>query len=156
MLEERDASSGDVEVQTVWSPVYVDAMVLRDEDTDADGDTQDAGGGERLYVLHDANFNVTALTDVAGIVQERFLYDPYGERTVLNADWTVDTDGLSDFAFVHGHQGGRHDLAAGLVDFRNRQLHTSPGRWERQHPNPPPIDAPTVSYCLVHPVLLCR
>ena len=134
VLEERDAVSGDVEVQYVWSPVYVDAMVLRDRDTDADGDTQDAGGSERLYVLHDANFNVTALTDVAGIVQERFLYDPYGERTVLNADWTVDTDGLSDFTFVHGHQGGRHDLATGLVDFRNRHLDTSLGRWERQDP----------------------
>ena len=134
VLEERDASTGDVEVQYVWSPVYVDAIVLRDEDTDGDGDTQDAGGSERLYVLHDANFSVTALTDVAGIVQERFLYDPYGERTVLNADWTVDTDGLSDFTFVHGHQGGRHYLATGLVDFRNRHLDTSLGRWERQDP----------------------
>ncbi len=134
VLEERDAASGDVEVQYVWSPVYVDAMVLRDADTDGDGDTQDSGGSERLYVLHDANFNVTALTDVAGIVQERFVYDPYGERTVLNADWTVDTDGLSDFAFVHGHQGGRHYLATGLVDFRNRHLDTSLGRWERQDP----------------------
>src|SRR5690606_33652715 len=40
----------------------------------------------------------------------------------------------SDFAFVHGHQGGKHDLAVGLVDFRNRHLDTSLGRWTRQDP----------------------
>ncbi len=32
---------------------------LRDRDTDGDGDVRDAGGSERVYVLHDANFNVT-------------------------------------------------------------------------------------------------
>ncbi len=96
----------------------------------------DADGGV-VYVLHDANFNVTSLIGDSGTdweVIERFVYDPYGERTVLNADWTVDTDGLSDVAFVHGHQGGRHDLAVGLVDFRNRFLDTSLGRWTRQDP----------------------
>ncbi len=96
----------------------------------------DADGGV-VYVLHDANFNVTSLIGDNGTdweVIERFVYDPYGERTVLNADWTVDTDGLSDVVFVHGHQGGRHDLAVGLMDFRNRFLDTSLGRWTRQDP----------------------
>ena len=96
-----------------------------------------AGLEERLYVSHDANFNVTSIIGLDGStweVIERYVYDPYGERTVLNADWTVDTDGLSDFTFVHGHQGGRHYLATGLVDFRNRHLDTSLGRWERQDP----------------------
>ena len=132
VLEERSAATGDVEAQYVWSPVYVDAMLLRDRDTNGDGTLE-----ERVYVTQDANFNVTSLFGDNGTdweVVERYLYDPYGERTIFNADWTVDTDGLSDFAFVHGHQGGRHDLATGLVDFRNRHLDTSLGRWERQDP----------------------
>jgi RHS repeat-associated protein len=96
-----------------------------------------ATGVERVYVVQDANFNVTSIIGKNGTeweVIERYIFDPYGERTVLNADWRVDTDGLSDFNFVHGHQGGRHDLAVGLVDFRNRFLDTSLGRWTRQDP----------------------
>jgi hypothetical protein len=38
-------------VQYVWSPVYVDALILRDRDTDADGTID-----ERLYVAQDANY----------------------------------------------------------------------------------------------------
>lgn len=93
--------------------------------------------GERVYAVHDGNFNITSIIGKDGTdweVVERYLFDPYGTRTVLNADWTVNTDGLSDFAFVHGHQGGRHDLAVGLVHFRFRDLDTSLGRWTRQDP----------------------
>ena len=133
VVEERDTSSGAVEGQYVWSSVYVDAMVLRERDADPNT----SGLEERLYVTHDANFNITSTIGLDGStweVIERYVFDPYGERTVLNADWTVDTDGLSDVVFVHGHQGGRHDLAVGLVDFRNRFLDTSLGRWTRQDP----------------------
>jgi hypothetical protein len=71
-------------VQYVWSPVYVDAMVLRDRDSDGDG-TLD----ERLGVVQDANYNVTALFDNSGNVVERYLYDPFGQATVLDVEWNV-------------------------------------------------------------------
>ncbi len=45
--------------QYVWSPRYIDAPVLRDENTDADGLCDDG----RIYYLGDANFNVTTLVD---------------------------------------------------------------------------------------------
>ncbi len=116
VIEERDgpASTDAVVQQHVWSPVYVDAMVLRDRDTDGDGDPRDAGGGERLYVTHDANFNVTGVIGEDGSggweVNERYVYDPYGSRAVLDADWSSDADELSDVTFHHG----RND-AAGAV-----------------------------------------
>ncbi len=43
--------------QYVWSQRYIDAPVLRDENTDADGLCDD----DRVYYLGDANFNVTTL-----------------------------------------------------------------------------------------------
>ncbi len=139
VLEERDASTGAVEGQHVWSPAYVDAMILRDRDTNGDGTLE-----ERVYVTHDANFNVTAILKADGTgsggggggwdVVERYLFDPYGERTVLNADWTVDASDLGDFAFVHGHQGGRHDVATGLVHFRHRDYDIRLAHWTRQDP----------------------
>jgi len=52
--------------QNVWSPRYIDALILRDRDSDgssATGDLGQTGSGldERLYCLQDANFNAAAL-----------------------------------------------------------------------------------------------
>ena len=68
VLEEQ--VSGAAKINYVWSPIYVDALVLRDRDT---------GGGtlsERLWVQQDANWNVTALVNSSGTVVERYVYDP--------------------------------------------------------------------------------
>ena len=48
VLEERVGTA--VQVSYAWSPVYVDALIARDRDTNADG-TLD----ERLYAVQDAN-----------------------------------------------------------------------------------------------------
>jgi hypothetical protein len=89
VIEERDgpASTDAVVQQHVWSPVHVDAMVLRDRDSDP----TTAGLEERLYAIHDANFSVTAVVGEDGSggweVKERYVYDPYGSRAVLDAGW---------------------------------------------------------------------
>ena len=133
VLQESDAQG--VETRYVWSEAYIDALVLRDRDLDGDGVVEAASAGdERLYALQDVNHNVTALATPAGVVLERYLYDPYGERSVLDANWAADADGQSDAGFRLGYQGGLHDLAAGLVSFRFRWLDTSLGRWEKQDP----------------------
>lgn len=74
VVEERlgtTPATADAQRQFVWGLRYLDDLVLRDRDTDADG-TLD----ERLYPLQDANWNVTALADTAGAVQERYRYTP--------------------------------------------------------------------------------
>jgi len=48
--------------------VYVDALVERDRDPNLSGTLS-----ERLYVQQDANWNVTALVDSTGVVQERYI-----------------------------------------------------------------------------------
>ncbi|MEM8493868.1 MAG: RHS repeat-associated core domain-containing protein [Planctomycetota bacterium] len=88
----------------------------------------------RLYAQHDANFNVTAIADAAGSVVERYLYDAYGLRTVLDADWTADLDGATDYAWYHSHQGGRLDPLTGLHHFRHRDYDATLMRWTRQDP----------------------
>lgn len=106
VLEER--VSGTTERRYVWSPVYVDALVLRDRDTNADGSLD-----ERLYVIQDANFNVVALVDTSGNVVERYTYTPFGVQTVYDANWTV-RGGGSAYSFTHGFQGLRYDATSGL------------------------------------------
>jgi RHS repeat-associated protein len=107
----------------VWSPVYIDAMVLRDRDTDANG-TLD----ERLWVQQDANFNVTALVDGTGAVVERYGYDPFGVRTVYDSGYSVRSGG-SSYDFLHGFQGMAFDAIAGLNPQRFRWYSPTLGRW---------------------------
>jgi RHS repeat-associated protein len=114
-------------VQYVWSPVYVDALVLRDRDSNGDG-TLD----ERLYVAQDGNYDVTALFDNAGNVVERYIYDPFGQATILDASWNVLA--ASAFAWVYLHQGGRFDTTSGLYYFRNRDYSPTLGRWTSLDP----------------------
>jgi RHS repeat-associated protein len=126
VLEERDGS-GAVQAQYVWSPVYVDALALRDRDSDGNG-TLD----ERLYAQQDANFNVTALVNTAGQVVERYAYDPYGQVIVLAPGWTAVAG--SAFSWQYLHQGGRYDDEAGLYSFRRREYSPTLGRWVSQDP----------------------
>ncbi len=122
--------SGAMTQQYVWSPVYVDALVERD-----------SASGQRLYVQQDANWNVTALVDTTGMVQERFIYDPYGKPTdatgqnigVLNPNWTTRTGGDA-YSWVYLHQGGRYEGLTGLYNFRNRDYSPTLGRWMQLDP----------------------
>jgi len=126
VLEER--VGGQTTVQYVWSPVYVDAMVLRDRDSDGDG-TLD----ERLWVVQDANYNVTAIFDNSGNVVERYIYDPFGQATVLDANWNVRSAG-SAYDWLYLHQGGRYDVTSGLYHFRFRDYSPTLGRWTSLDP----------------------
>ncbi len=125
VLEEQ--VGGQTQTRYVWSPVYVDALVLRDRDTTGDG-TLD----ERLYVQQDANWNVTALVNTSGDVVERYVYSPYGVATVLAADWS--SRDSSSYDWVYLHQGGRFDPTSGLYSFRNRDFSPTLGRWVRTDP----------------------
>ena len=120
VLEERVNGSG--KYRYVWSPVYVDAMILRDR----------LDATERIWVQQDANFNVTAITDNSGVVLERYVYDSYGKATVLNASWTAMSG--SGYAWQYLHQGGRLDATSGLYYFRNRDYSPTLGRWATMDP----------------------
>jgi RHS repeat-associated protein len=97
-----------------------------------------------IYYATDANFNVTALIDAAtGQVIERYSYESYGKRTVLNGaagadsdvdgqtvlEWSPDPDNASDVGNLLGFTGARLDMPTGLVLMRNRYTHPSLGRF---------------------------
>ncbi len=105
VLEER--VGGVVQARNVWSPVYVDALVLRDQSSQHNGVLD-----QRLYVVQDANWDVMALLDTGGNVLERYDYDPYGAVTVLNPDFSV--RGTSAYAMPYLWQGMLYDAAVGL------------------------------------------
>ena len=112
--------------RNVWSPVYVDGLVLRDRDTDANG-TFD----ERLYSLQDANWNTTGLVNAGGTVQERSTYTPFGQVTFRDGSGSTLSASAKDWVFLH--QGGER-IAAGDYEFRNRLYSPSLGRWLSNDP----------------------
>ena len=112
--------------RNVWSPVYIDSLVLRDQDTDANG-TLD----ERLYALQDANWNTTALVNTSGTVQERYTYTPFGQVTFRDGSGSTLSSSAKDWIFLH--QGGER-IAAGDYEFRNRVYSPSLGRWLSNDP----------------------
>jgi RHS repeat-associated protein len=120
----EETVSGTTRGQYVWSPTYVNAMVLRDRDSDSNGSLE-----ERIYPSHDANYNVTSLVSTGGSTLERFVYDPYGSRTVLAANWAGTSD---SYEFSHGFQGGKEDAVTGLINFQRRDFSVQLSRWVQQ------------------------
>jgi len=109
----------------VWSPVYVNALVLRDQSNEGYLD-------QRLYVLQDANWNVTTMTDVSGTVVERYAYSPFGATSVYAADWT--SRGSSLYNSMYLFQGGRYDAVTKLTHFGIRDFDSVTERWMEQDP----------------------
>jgi RHS repeat-associated protein len=115
-IEQRVGTATTMDQQNVWGIRYVNELVCRDDATP-----------ERLYVCQDAIFNVTALVNSSsGTVAERFVYDPYGNVSVLSASWAATTDAYN---WVYLFQGGLFDVATGLYLFGIRNASPGIGAW---------------------------
>jgi RHS repeat-associated protein len=138
VLEERVRTGGVIPATAatryVWSPVYVDAMVLRDRNADGNSATGPGGLEERVYVLQDGNWNTTALIagsvsgKVAGDVMQRYVYTPYGEASLLTPGWAEQIP-PPEVPWQHQFQGLKITEMTGLAYVRNRDFSASLGRF---------------------------
>jgi RHS repeat-associated protein len=127
VVEERVDSETDPDRQFVWGQRYIDDLVLRDRDTDSDGDLD-----ERLFGMQDANWNVTGIVDSAGDVQERYSYSAYGQSTALTAGFGE--RGPSSFQWETRFTSGRLDLNTHVMILRLRYAHVGIGLWLSRDP----------------------
>ena len=127
VLEERVGASTDADRQSVWGPRYIDDLVLRDRDTSGDGLLD-----ERLYAVQDPNWNVVGIVDPMGIVQERYMYDAYGDCGPLSP--TFGSRASSSVSWDHLFAGYRFDRSTNLYAVRNRFLNTRVGVWLSRDP----------------------
>jgi len=93
-------------------PGYIDALVTRDRETDA-------------------NIHVTAITNTSGTVQERMTRHPFG--AVAFRDSAGSTISVSSKAWDILHQGGQQD-SIGNYGFHHRILSPTLGRWLTNDP----------------------
>jgi RHS repeat-associated protein len=121
VLESRKEVSGTEDAdplsQYVWHPYYIDALILRDYDSDTDG------ASIRYYYTQDTIFNVVSILNASGTMLERYGYTPYGQAEVLDANFSADSDGLSDMANDVTFTGQRFDPESGLMLYRHRYYH---------------------------------
>ena len=134
VIEEQEASSSEVICGTryVWSPVYVNAMVLRDTATSGDSLTYDSSGSQRIYSLYDADYNVVALVNTSGSVVERDVYTPFGVQTIYSSTYTL--LGSSAYTWAYGFQGMRFDTLTMLNEADERWYSAALGRWTAKDP----------------------
>ena len=113
-----------VERQFTWGLRYIDDLVLRDRSVSGTLD-------ERLYSMQDANWNVTAICDPTGTVQERYAYTAYGVVQFLNASFAPSSGNVSAYEWETLYCGYRYDAGTGLYLARNRRLNPLLGCWLR-------------------------
>ena len=147
VLEERirDAEGSIpavADTRYVWSPVYIDAMVARDRNADANTATGANGLEERVYALQDANWNTTGIVAASGVpgvtagtVINRFVYTPYGESQTLTASWAAPVAGSTPATpWSHLFQGLKLTDVTGLAYVRHRDYSPTLGRFIERDP----------------------
>jgi len=130
-LRERNVNDA-LAARFTYSPGYIDAVAVQERDLNTDGDFGDTN--EVVDYHSNTLFSVYALSDSSGSVQERYRYDAYGGCTVLDADGTVDSDGISDVLNPYGYTGRRLDLESGLMQYRHRYYSPLLGRFPTRDP----------------------
>jgi RHS repeat-associated protein len=122
VLEERTGTATCAERQFVWGLRYLDDLIARDRDTA----NNCSALSERLYALHDY-FNVTALVNTSGAVQERYGYDPYGTIRFMNSAFGTIANSAYGWETLYGAY--RWDGETGFYQVRNRYFHPKLGKW---------------------------
>ena len=118
--QELESKTSEVNTYFVWGTRYIDDLILREK------------GQEKLYALHDPNWNVVAITNATGVVQERMKYDGFGKITWMNASFG--TLSASAYAWNRTFTGQVLDSETGLMLYRNRYYNTGLGRFVTRDP----------------------
>ena len=130
VLEEQ--SGGLYTQRYVWSPNYFNEMIFRDTDTSETGLTATGTSYTRLWAVQDANYNVVALLNNSGTVEERYDYDPFGSVTVMSSTYTVEAG--SSYNWVYLFQGGREDTITSDTQSGVRDDNSDTGTWTTPDP----------------------
>jgi RHS repeat-associated protein len=118
--QEVESGTNNQVTNYVWGLRYIDDLVLREK------------GEERLYSLADPNWNVVAICDVDGDIQERYTYDAFGKWTVFDTNFT--TKAGTEFNWNRSFTGQVLDSETGMMLYRMRYYDVVFGRFVNRDP----------------------
>jgi RHS repeat-associated protein len=118
--QELESKTGAELTTYIWGLRYVDDLVLREKAT------------EKLYSIADPNWNVIAICDNTGDIQERYTYNAFGKRNVYNAIFVAQIE--SAFNWNRAFTGQVLDSKTGLMLYRHRFYHVELGRFVSRDP----------------------
>jgi len=82
------------------------------------------GGTDKYTITRNQQWSVTALAELAtGTIVERYTYDHFGKRTILEPNGTT-VRSTSSYAMPYGYTSRRHDAETDLMYFRARYYDT--------------------------------
>ncbi|PCJ51507.1 MAG: hypothetical protein COA79_26100, partial [Planctomycetota bacterium] len=119
VIEEQD-DIGVLEKSFIHGEQYIDEIIML------------TTGGNDYYYLEDYRNSIIGLSDTSGNILERYEYTVFGERTVLNDDYTIKSSNLIDNDY--GFTGRRHDAETGIMYFRGRYYSAQLGRFLSRDP----------------------
>jgi len=117
-VEEYVGSTCDT--RYVWGLRYIDDLVTYRK------------GSTDYYSVADPNWNVVALTNTAGVVQERYNYAAFGKVNIFDAVFAVRA--TSSCSITRTFTGQVLDTETGLMLYRNRIYHPTLGRFIQRDP----------------------
>jgi RHS repeat-associated protein len=103
-----------------WGLRYIDDLILY------------RNGSTDYYTVADPNWNVVALTNNSGVVQERYTYSSFGKLNVFDASFTPKS--TSSLGLTRTFTGQTYDIETGLMLYRNRVYHPTLGRFIQRDP----------------------
>ncbi|MDR1479901.1 MAG: hypothetical protein LBJ00_13285, partial [Planctomycetaceae bacterium] len=118
--QEIESQTGSEITSYIWGLRYIDDLVLREK------------GEERLYSLADSNWNIVAICDASGDIQERYTYDAFGKRNIFDADFTEKTE--TEFDWNRAFTGQVLDAETGVMLYRERYYEIQFGRFVNRDP----------------------
>ena len=118
--QEVESVTNNVATTYIYGLRYIDDIICR------------TTGSETLYALQDPNWNVCALVNASGVVQERMTYDSFGKPAFRNANFTAKT--ASSYNWTKTFTGQVYDSETGLMLYRNRYYHPALGRFITRDP----------------------
>jgi RHS repeat-associated protein len=97
-------------------------------------DREVSGSNHRKYALCDAMGSKTAITDDAGVVEERYSYSAFGQSTVMDSGFNPRTGNTSDYEWEVRFHGEQRDGETGYYNYGYRYYDPVTGRWPSRDP----------------------
>ncbi|MCL2118101.1 MAG: RHS repeat-associated core domain-containing protein [Planctomycetaceae bacterium] len=119
-LEERVGAATTADILYVWGLRYIDDLVMYRK------------GAADYYSVADPNWNVVAVVNTSGVVQERYTYSAFGKVNIFDAAFVVRANSTCNV--TRTFTGQVLDNETGLMLYRNRIYHTTQGRFITRDP----------------------